>query len=153
MTFASRRLQSALPAHGSAHHHTTASDIATGRAVILIVEDDTLLRMHAAEIIEEAGFQVIEAENADVAMRVLESRNDVGIMFTDIDMPGSMNGLKLARAVADRWPPIRILATSGHFKLHDGDLPVGGQFIAKPYRAHQIISTLQALAGLAPAQR
>ncbi len=117
--------------------------------LVLVVEDDTLLRMHAAEMIEEAGFQVLEAQNADKAILLLESRMDIRIVFTDIDMPGSMNGLTLAHAVAHRWPPIRIVATSGHFKMGDGDLPTGGRFIAKPYRSNQIISTLRELAGAA----
>ena len=117
--------------------------------VVLVVEDDALLRMHAAEMIEEAGFQVLEADGADAAIRFLESRSDIGIIFTDIDMPGSMNGLKLAHAVANRWPPIKIVATSGHFHIHDGDLPDGGRFIAKPYRSSQIINTLCELAGTA----
>ena len=125
------------------------SDASRSGSLVLVVEDDALLRMHAAEIIEEAGFQVVEAENADEAIRMLESRADIRIIFTDIDMPGSMNGLKLAHAVANRWPPIRIVATSGHFQVRDGDLPTGGQFIAKPYRATQIISTLCALDGQA----
>jgi CheY-like chemotaxis protein len=111
-------------------------------SLILVVEDDALLRMHAAEMIEEAGFQVLEAGGADEAIRLLESRTDIRIIFTDIDMPGSMNGLKLAHAVAKRWPPIRIVATSGHFQVRDGDLPTGGRFIAKPYRAIQIITAL-----------
>ncbi|MDB5655756.1 MAG: response regulator receiver domain protein [Tardiphaga sp.] len=119
---------------------------AKSRLVILIVEDDTLLRMHAAEMIEEAGFEVIEAPNADEAIVVLEARLDIAIVFTDIDMPGSMNGLKLAHAIANRWPPIRIVATSGHFKMRDGELPAGGQFIAKPYRSQQILTMLQELA-------
>jgi CheY-like chemotaxis protein len=107
-----------------------------------VVEDDMLLRMHAAEMIEEAGFQVLEAADADEAIRLLESRMDVRIVFTDIDMPGSMNGLKLAHAVANRWPPIRIIATSGHFNVRDGDLPTGGRFIPKPYRSNHVISTI-----------
>ena len=115
-------------------------------ALVLVVEDDALLRMHAAEMIEEAGFQVIEAPNADEAILLLESRLDICIVFTDIDMPGSMNGLKLAHAVANRWPPIRIVATSGHFQMREGDLPAGGRFIAKPYRSNQIISALRELA-------
>lgn len=131
-------------------HAQKPGDDGTGasnpRLVILVVEDDTLLRMHAAEMIEEAGFEVIEAPNADEAIRQLEARLDIAILFTDIDMPGSMNGLKLAHAVADRWPPIRIVATSGHFKMQDGDLPEGGLFIAKPYRSQQILSTLHGLA-------
>ena len=119
---------------------------ATSRPVVLIVEDDTLLRMHAAEMIEEAGFSVLEASNADEAIKLLETRLDIAVMFTDIDMPGSMNGLKLAHAVANRWPPVRIVATSGHFQMRDGDLPAGGLFIAKPYLSHQILSTLRDLA-------
>jgi CheY-like chemotaxis protein len=122
------------------------NNTATARRVILVVEDDTLLRMHAAEMIEEAGFEVLEAPDADEAIRLLEARLDIAIVFTDIDMPGSMNGLKLAHAIADRWPPIRIVATSGHFQMRDGDLPAGGQFIAKPYLSHQILSTLHELA-------
>jgi CheY-like chemotaxis protein len=120
--------------------------MAKARPVVLVVEDDTLLRMHAAEMIEEAGFEVIEAANADEAIKLLESRLDIAIVFTDIDMPGSMNGLKLAHAVANRWPPIRIVATSGHFQMRDGDLPEGGLFIAKPYLSQQILSTLRELA-------
>ncbi|MES2032303.1 MAG: response regulator [Pseudomonadota bacterium] len=115
-------------------------------ATILVVEDDVLLRMYAVEMIEEAGFRVIEAQDADAAIRVLEARNDIRIIFTDIDMPGSMNGLKLAHAVANRWPPIRIIATSGHFGVREGDLPHGGRFIPKPYRQHQVIGALTELA-------
>jgi CheY-like chemotaxis protein len=101
-------------------------------ATVLVVEDDVLLRMFAVEMIEEAGFRVIEAQDADAAIRVLEARNDIRIIFTDIDMPGSMNGLKLAHAVANRWPPIRIIATSGHFRIGERDLPDGGRFIPNP---------------------
>lgn len=123
--------------------------VSKSRPVVLVVEDDTLLRMHAAEMIEEAGFSVLEAANADEAIKLLETRLDIAVMFTDIDMPGSMNGLKLAHAVANRWPPIRIVTTSGHFQMRDGDLPTGGLFIAKPYLSHQILSTLRELAKVA----
>ncbi len=82
------------------------------RPVVLIVEDEFLLRMDAAEAIAAAGFEVIEAVNADQAIEVLEARRDITVVFTDIQMPGSMDGLKLARAVRGRWPPIKIIATS-----------------------------------------
>jgi CheY-like chemotaxis protein len=118
--------------------------------VVLVVEDDAILRMYAVEMIEEAGFQVTEAQDADEAIRLLESRTDIRIIFTDIDMPGSMNGLKLAHAVAHRWPPIRIIATSGHFRVREGDLPDGGRFIPKPYRQHQVIGALTELARSGP---
>jgi two-component system, response regulator PdtaR len=118
--------------------------------VVLVVEDDAILRMYAVEMIEEAGFQVTEAQDADEAIKLLESRTDIRIIFTDIDMPGSMNGLKLAHAVAHRWPPIRIIATSGHFRVREGDLPDGGRFIPKPYRQHQVIGALTELASSGP---
>ena len=143
MTSANRRIDPATPARPAGD---TDSRAAAARFVVLVVEDDTLLRMHAAEMIEEAGFEVLEAPNADEAIKLLETRPDIAIVFTDIDMPGSMNGLKLAHAVANRWPPIRIVATSGHFQMQDGDLPEGGLFIAKPYLSHQILSTLRELA-------
>lgn len=127
--------------------HSAVTNDTDSSITVLVVEDDALLRMFAVEMIEEAGFRVIEAEHADAAIRLLETRDDIRIIFTDIDMPGSMNGLKLAHAVADRWPPIRIIATSGHFKVRDGDLPDGGRFIPKPYRQQQIIGTLTELVG------
>ncbi len=112
------------------------------KPVILIVEDEILLRLDALEIVGEAGFEVLEATNADEAIRLLETRLDIAVIFTDIDMPGSMNGLKLAQAVRGRWPPIKIIATSGHFKIRDGDLPMGGRFFQKPYRWTDVMNTL-----------
>lgn len=114
-------------------------------AVVLVVEDDPLLRMNAVDMIEEAGFLAIEAPNADAAIQMLEDRSDIRLIFTDIDMPGSMDGLALAHAVANRWPPVRIVATSGHFKVSETDLPNGGRFIPKPYRQHQLIDMLATL--------
>ena len=87
------------------------------RPVVLIVEDDFLLRIDAAEMIKAAGFEVIEAANADQAIKVLEARYDITVVFTDIQMPGSMDGLKLAQAVRGRWPPIKIIATSGRLNV------------------------------------
>jgi CheY-like chemotaxis protein len=73
--------------------------------VVLVVEDEPFVRMDAVDIVEEAGFIAAEATNADEAMRILETNPDIRIVFTDIDMPGSMDGIKLAFAVCDRWPP------------------------------------------------
>jgi CheY-like chemotaxis protein len=119
------------------------------RPVVLIVEDEFLLRMDSAAAIEEAGFEVVQAANADEAIAILRMRSDISVVFTDIQMPGSMDGLKLARFVRDRWPPIKIIATSGLVALGEGDLPEGGVFIAKPYTATRIAATLRSLAGLA----
>jgi CheY-like chemotaxis protein len=115
------------------------------RAVILIVEDELLIRLNAVEMIEEAGFEVIEAASADEAIAILEDRLDITVLFTDIQMAGSMDGLKLAAAVRDRWPPIKIVATSGHVKLDPGDLPEGGRFLPKPYGPAEITQLLREL--------
>jgi CheY-like chemotaxis protein len=115
------------------------------RPVVLIVEDDFLLRMDAADMIKAAGFEVVEAGNADQAIEVLEARPDITVVFTDIQMPGSMDGLKLARAVRGRWPPIKIIATSGRLHVDEGDLPEGGRFLPKPYSHAQITRVLREL--------
>jgi CheY-like chemotaxis protein len=115
------------------------------RPIILIVEDEFLLRMNAAEMIQDAGFDVVEAGNADEAIAILEARPDIHVVFTDIQMPGSMDGLKLARFVRGRWPPIKIIATSGNVVIRDGDLPEGGVFLPKPYTFDSIATTLREL--------
>jgi two-component system, response regulator PdtaR len=125
----------------------TYAAILPPHSTILIVEDEYLVRMNAAAMLEDAGFDVLEAGNADEAIRLLESNPDISIVFTDIEMPGSMNGLKLAHAVTGRWPPIRIIATSGRFKVSDGDLPTGGRFLPKPYSAGQILGALREMGG------
>jgi CheY-like chemotaxis protein len=113
------------------------------RPVVLIVEDEFLLRMDAADMIEAAGFDVVEAGNADEAIEILEARPDITVVFTDIQMPGSMDGLKLARAVKGRWPPIKIIATSGHVDVMETDLPEGGRFLPKPYSSLQVTGVLR----------
>ena len=102
------------------------------RPVVLIVEDELLLRMDAIDMIAEAGFEVVEAGDADEAIDILESGRDIMVVFTDIQIPGSMDGLKLARAVRGRWPPIKIIATSGLVDVGEKDLPEGGRFLRKP---------------------
>jgi CheY-like chemotaxis protein len=115
------------------------------RPVVLIVEDEFLLRMDAVDMIADAGFEVVEAGNADEAIEILESRSDITVIFTDIQMPGSMDGLKLARAVRGRWPPIKIIATSGHVHVRESDLPEGGRFLSKPYSPGQVTGVLREL--------
>jgi CheY-like chemotaxis protein len=113
--------------------------------VVLIVEDELLLRIDAADMIEAAGFEVIETANADQAIEVLEARRDITVVFTDIQMPGSMDGLKLARAIRGRWPPIKIVATSGLLNIGEPDLPEGGRFLSKPYSRAQVKRVLHEL--------
>jgi CheY-like chemotaxis protein len=125
----------------------THAATATPHSIMLIVEDELMVRMNAAAMMEDAGFDVLEACDADEAIRLLESNPDISIVFTDIEMPGSMNGLKLAHAVTDRWPPIRIIATSGRFKVSEDDLPSGGRFLPKPYNAGQNLGALREMGG------
>src|ERR1700744_912535 len=123
------------------------NSIAAQRPVVLIVEDQILLGMNAIDMIEEAGFEVVEAGNADEAILILESRTDIRVVFTDIQMPGSMDGLKLAAAVRGRWPPIKIIATSGHYVMREGDLPAGGVSLPKPYTLERVATMLHKLTG------
>jgi CheY-like chemotaxis protein len=120
---------------------------ASNRPVVLIVEDELLLRMDAVDMIAAAGFDVVEARDADQAIEILEARRDITVVFTDIQMPGSMDGLKLARAVRGRWPPIKIIATSGRVHVSETDLPEGGRFLPKPYSPGQVTGVLRELIG------
>ncbi|MGY4466286.1 CheY-like chemotaxis protein [Bradyrhizobium sp. LB9.1b] len=90
---------------------------------VLVVEDEMVLRMRAVDIVEDAGFHPVEAVNADEAISILESRSDISLLFTDIQMPGSIDGLKLAHAVHERWPSIKIILVSGQVKPSDAERP------------------------------
>ena len=118
----------------------------TDKTFVLVVEDEPLLRMMAVDLVEDAGLVAVEARNADEAIEILEARTDIRIVFTDIDMPGSMDGLKLAIAVRGRWPPIEIIVTSGHYKVQAHELPARGVFFAKPFNTRQVVKTLQQMA-------
>ena len=99
----------------------------------------------AAEIVEDAGFEVVEAATADEAITVLETRNDIRLIFTDIQMPGSIDGLRLAHLVKARWPPVQIIATSVRLRLREDDLPKGGRYLSKPYAVTELTQTLKEL--------
>lgn len=116
------------------------------RQVVLVVEDEPLLRMHAVDLIEDAGFDTVEASSADEAVAILMARTDIRIVFTDIDMPGSMNGLKLAAAVRERWPPIDIIITSGLVSPTVHDMPARVRFFPKPYDDQRLVRALRAFA-------
>jgi CheY-like chemotaxis protein len=118
--------------------------------VVLVVEDEALIRISAVHIIEDAGFTVAEASNADEAIRMLQSRTDIRAVFTDIRMPGSMDGWKLARAIRGRWPPIHLVLVSA--LVPDlSELPENGLFIRKPYAAEQLTAALYELFNHDPA--
>ena len=114
--------------------------------VVLVVEDEWLLRLVAVELVEDAGFQALSAASADEALSILETRGDVWLLFTDVQMPGSMDGLSLAHAVRDRWPPVELIVTSGQRHIQAEDLPDRGRFIAKPYDREMLSQAFQEMA-------
>ena len=108
---------------------------------VLVVEDEILIRELVAEELEEAGYSVVVAHNADQAIAILEARQDIHLVFTDIDMPGSMDGLKLAAAVRDRWPPVHIIITTG--KVRPLEIPANALFIPKPYVGENVVAAMR----------
>lgn len=109
---------------------------------ILLVEDDALLRMNAAEILEDAGFAVVEAADADAALKIIGEHEKIGILFTDVHMPGSMNGFRLAQVVHERWPGVALILTSGEMRPQKAEIPHAGIFIPKPYTGRELASAL-----------
>jgi two-component system, response regulator PdtaR len=122
------------------------AESAKRKDIVLVVEDDVLVRMNTADVIRDLGFSVLEAVDADQAIALLES-TPATVLFTDIQMPGSMDGLRLAAVVRDRWPPVALLITSGQVSPHTADMPSGAHFIQKPYLPVQIGNQLRALTG------
>jgi len=111
---------------------------------VLVVEDEALIRFAIADDLRDAGFEVFEAEDADEAIAILV-REDIRLLFTDIDMPGSMDGLRLSAVVRDRWPPVRIIVTSGKQMPAPGLLPAGSRFMSKPYTTAGVLDTVRTL--------
>jgi DNA-binding NtrC family response regulator len=114
-------------------------------STVLIVEDEILVRMHGTDILEEAGYVVIEAADADEALEILSRLDGVHLLFSDIDMPGSINGLDLAQLVHERWPHIRLLLTSGHHRLDDNHVPADGRFVGKPWQHEALVGKVREL--------
>ena len=125
----------------------TSSTPAASATNVLVVEDEMVLRMRAVDIVEDAGFTAVQAVNADEALAILESRSDISLLFSDVQMPGSMDGLKLAHAVHHRWPSIKIILVSGQVKVSDTDKPADSRFFGKPLEMKQMIGELQAMVG------
>lgn len=109
---------------------------------VLVVEDDDLVRLCAVEMLEDAGFAVVDARHADEAWFILHARSDIDVLFTDVDMPGSMCGLTLAERVYETWPDIRLIVTSGRHQFNDREIPDHGLFVPKPYSASQVVEAI-----------
>ncbi len=116
-------------------------------SVVLVVEDELMLRMRAVDIVQDAGFESVEAINADEAIGILESRADISVLFTDIQMPGSMDGLKLAHLTHARWPHIKIILVSGQIAVTDENKPEDAKFFPKPLEISQMVLELQEMVG------
>jgi DNA-binding NtrC family response regulator len=116
-------------------------------ALVLVVEDEMMLRMLAVDMVVDAGYTPLEALNAAEAIAILESRSDVVLMCTDIQMPGQMDGMGLAHAVHDRWPTIEIIVVSGQLNLSELDLPPRSRFFSKPLNAGELIAGMRDMIG------
>ncbi|WP_244541981.1 response regulator [Afipia sp. GAS231] len=115
--------------------------------VVLVVEDEMLLRMRAVDMVEDAGYVPVEAVDADEALAILQSRSDIALLFTDVQMPGSLNGLQLALAVHDRWPRIRIILASGQLKLSKSEIPENSRFFGKPLDSVEMVAEIREMLG------
>lgn len=111
-------------------------------AVVLVVEDNPLILLSALDLVRTAGFEGVGAENAEEAIRILEARLDIRLVFTDVQMPGTMDGLKLARYIRERWPPIHLIVASGKAILEESELPAGSRFFSKPYDENTIVEEM-----------
>ncbi len=118
-------------------------------AIVLVVEDDMMLRMRAVDMVEDAGYVSVEAVDADEAFAILQARSDIALLFTDIQMPGSMDGLQLAHAVHQRWPLLKIILVSGQLELSSSQIPRDSRFFGKPLVSGQMIAEMQNMIGLA----
>ena len=116
-----------------------------GKAVVLVVEDSTIIRMGAVDLVLSAGYEALQACDADEAIRILESRDDIDLVFTDVQMPGTMDGIKLSHYIRDRWPPVKLLVASGNAILEESSLPTGSRFFSKPYDDHAITDAMARL--------
>lgn len=110
---------------------------------VLVVEDEAIIRMSAVALVEEQGFTALEADGADAAIAILERHPEIRVVFTDINMAGSMDGLQLVAYAKNRWPPLKFIVVSGEQKPAEDDLPIDSVFIPKPYDIGRMGATLR----------
>jgi two-component system, response regulator PdtaR len=115
--------------------------------VVLVVEDNALIRIGVLDLVRDAGFEALEAENADEAIALLDSRSDISLVFTDVRMPGTMDGIKLAAHIRERWPPVHLMVASGHGIAEGRVLPEGARFFSKPYDGNTLLATMVSMLG------
>ncbi len=113
------------------------------KPLALVVEDEPLLRLDAVALFEDSGFDVIEASNADDALQILTARPGIEIVFTDVNMPGTLDGLGLAKAIHSRFQHIYIIIVSGQAHINQADMPPDSAFFSKPYNAGKVAALLE----------
>lgn len=114
---------------------------------VLIVEDEPILRLDAISMVEDAGFEVVEALSSADAIRIIEERLDIRLVYMDLDMPRSRKGIEIAAAIRKRWPPIEIILTAAYFTRADVDLPARAEFYPKPIDHGEVVAAMRRLAG------
>ncbi len=112
------------------------------RSIVLVVEDHPLIRLSALDLVSSGGFEGIGAQNADEAIAILEARPDIHLVFTDVEMPGTMDGIKLAHYIRGRWPKVHLIVASGKLVVEESQLPLGTKFFSKPYGDQSIIEEM-----------
>jgi CheY-like chemotaxis protein len=113
------------------------------RPLVLIVEDEAMVRMLIADVLQYEGYKIIEAKNATEAVQVLQAQPDIQVLVTDAEMPPGPSGFELAHRTRERWPYIGIIITSGRRWPGRGDLPEGAVFLPKPWTAEQLARLVQ----------
>jgi DNA-binding NtrC family response regulator len=112
---------------------------------VMVVEDEALIRGLCVDVFREAGYDVVEADNADIALKLLEDGRMVAAIVSDVRMPGTMNGLQFSELVSRRWPEIAILLTSGHMRAGEAKLPRNSHFLPKPYKFLDLVRHIEGL--------
>ncbi len=121
----------------------------SGKRVVLVIEDEPVLRIEISDLLEDDGFEVVEATSVENAIHILETRPDIRIVYMDLDMPKGVDGVKIAAAIRDRWPPIEIVLTASRVDGSRIRLPVRARFFAKPINPARVMETVRAFAGQA----
>ncbi|MEE4210024.1 MAG: response regulator [Parvularcula sp.] len=113
--------------------------------MILVVEDSAVIRMGAVDLMRSAGYEAVEAGDANEAIQILETRTDIDLVFTDVQMPGTMDGLKLTHYIRNRWPPVKLIVASGNTTIEESSIPTGSRMFSKPYHDHEITDAIARL--------
>lgn len=124
-----------------------AHNLSSPKPLILVVDDEALLRLLATDVLEDDGYRVLEAGDADTALKLLTEHGDVGVVFTDVNMPGALDGLDLAHEVHRRWPKVKLIVTSGRVHPKLDDIPDAGRFVPKPYSPEDLLQEVKTAVG------